>query len=100
VKIYPRRTHASTGSTYRPTRPTRRCMRSWRRPSKRRAALPSSDLYFLFLLSPLKIFPFFFRVGFKYEEEEISFVYSSLFTPTFFPVLFGKIPSIHKNEKS
>lgn len=43
---------------------------------------------------------YFFRVGFKYEEEEISFVYSSLFTPTFLSVLFGKIPSIHKNEKS
>ena len=50
AKTCPRRTHALIGWTYHPTRPTKRCMRSWRRPLKKRAALPSSDFESALLL--------------------------------------------------
>ena len=86
AKTCPRRTHALIGWTCHPTRPTKRCMRSWRRPLKKRAALPSSDFESALLLLIFFFLLLFVRKSFlppKFGDGSLSSTpYPSLF---FFP---------------
>ena len=83
AKTCPRRTHALIGWTCHPTRPTKRCMRSWRRPLKKRAALPSSDFASALLLLIFFCLLLFVRKSFlppKFGDGSLSSTpYPSLF---------------------
>lgn len=69
ARTYQRRTHVSTGWIYRPTRPTRRCKRNWRKPSKKRAASPSNDSFFRLLSISIESWP---KKNKKYFGQDLT----------------------------